>query len=62
MKEVEQLLEDAALVESVYDAQEKRHRHNSSMARTQRLIANARYLGVTDFSRLRGKIDAPAND
>ena len=26
MKEVDQLLEDAALVESVYDAQGKRHR------------------------------------
>jgi hypothetical protein len=52
MKEVEQLLEDAALVESVYDAQEKRHRHNSSMARTQRLIANAAIFGSHRFFKI----------
>jgi hypothetical protein len=35
MKEVDQLLEDAALVESVYDAQGKRHRKSRTHGRTQ---------------------------
>jgi len=35
MKEVDQLLEDAALVESVYDAQGKRHRKSRTQGRTQ---------------------------
>jgi IS5 family transposase len=35
MKEVDQLLEDAALVESVYDAQGKRHPHSRTRGRTQ---------------------------
>jgi hypothetical protein len=35
MKEVDQLLEDAALLESVYDAQGKRHPHSRTRGRTQ---------------------------
>ena len=35
MKEVDQLLEDAALVESVYEAQGKRHRKSRTHGRTQ---------------------------
>jgi IS5 family transposase len=35
MKEVDQLLEDAALVESVHDAQGKRHRKSRTHGRTQ---------------------------
>jgi IS5 family transposase len=35
MKEVDQLLEDAALVESVYDAQGKRHPKSRTRGRTQ---------------------------
>jgi len=35
MKEVDQLLEDAALVESVYDAQGKRHPNSRTRGRTQ---------------------------
>jgi transposase, IS5 family len=35
MKEVDQLLEDAALVESVYDAQGKRHQKSRTHGRTQ---------------------------
>ena len=35
MNEVDQLLEDAALVESVYHAQEKRHRKSRTHGRTQ---------------------------
>jgi IS5 family transposase len=35
MKEVDQLLEDAALVESVYDAQGKRHPKSRTHGRTQ---------------------------
>jgi hypothetical protein len=35
MKEVDQLLEDAALVESVYDAQGKRHGKSRTHGRTQ---------------------------
>jgi hypothetical protein len=35
MKEVEQLLEDAMLVESVYDAQGRRHRKSRTHGRTQ---------------------------
>src|SRR5438093_8198780 len=35
MKEVDQLLEDAALVESVYDAQGKRHWKSRTHGRTQ---------------------------
>src|SRR3989454_8928993 len=35
MKEVDQLLEDAALVESVYDAQGKRHRKSRTHGRSQ---------------------------
>ena len=35
MKAVDQLLEDAALVESVYDAQGKRHRKSRTHGRTQ---------------------------
>jgi hypothetical protein len=35
MREVDQLLEDAALVESVYDAQGKRHRKSRTHGRTQ---------------------------
>jgi IS5 family transposase len=35
MKEVDQLLEDAALVESVYDVQGKRHRKSRTHGRTQ---------------------------
>src|SRR6202011_318533 len=35
MKEVDQLLEDAALVESVYDAQGRRHRKSRTHGRTQ---------------------------
>src|ERR1700751_4599697 len=35
MKEVDQLLEDVALVESVYDAQGKRHRKSRTHGRTQ---------------------------
>jgi len=35
MKEVDQLLEDAVLVESVYDAQGKRHRKSRTHGRTQ---------------------------
>src|SRR6266481_133708 len=35
MKEVDQLLEHAALVESVYDAQGKRHRKSRTHGRTQ---------------------------
>src|SRR4029077_11461742 len=35
MKEVDQLLEDAALVERVYDAQGKRHRKSRTHGRTQ---------------------------
>ena len=35
MKEVDQLLEDAALVESVYDAQGKRHPNSRRRGRTQ---------------------------
>src|ERR1700758_2323634 len=35
MKEVDQLLEDAALVESVYHAQGKRHRKSRTHGRTQ---------------------------
>src|SRR6201993_5552800 len=35
MKEVDQLLEDAALVESVYDAQGKRHRQSRTRGRMQ---------------------------
>jgi len=35
MKEVDQLLEDAALVESVYDAQGKRHRKSRTHGRAQ---------------------------
>jgi hypothetical protein len=35
MKEVDQLLEDAALVESVYDAQGKRHRKSRTHGCTQ---------------------------
>jgi|SRR5215471_1983879 len=37
MKEVDQLLVDAALVESVYDAQGKRHRKSRTHGRTQTL-------------------------
>jgi transposase, IS5 family len=35
MREVDQLLEDAALVESVYDAQGKRHPMSRTRGRTQ---------------------------
>ena len=35
MKEVDQLLEDATLVESVYDAQGKRHPNSRTRGRTQ---------------------------
>src|SRR5437879_11560072 len=35
MKEVDQLLEDAALVESVYDAQGKRHANSRTRGRNQ---------------------------
>jgi hypothetical protein len=37
MKEVDQLLEDAALVESVYDAQGKRHPKRCTRGQTQTL-------------------------
>jgi hypothetical protein len=53
MKEVDQLLEDAALVESVYDAQGKRHRKSSYLhqrRRTKKWLLDKPFLACRCFS------------
>jgi IS5 family transposase len=53
MKEVDQLLEDAALVESVYDAQGKRHAHSRTRGRTQTPAEVALRLLILKHVRIR---------